>query len=165
MRSGFLKELQLAFVMLDSYDKYIKLLKMRCSMLVTMIALIWAGMILGVSLDNWAKFRAKSLTRPIALDVGRTVFRYFHHVQNSLLLIMIILSFVSGLPLIGWVTLVGIIIILAAQFFWLYPKLNERANIIIAGGNPPPAKIHAFYGMSEIIKCVLLLFLASILLY
>lgn len=133
-------------------------------MLIAIIALIWAGMILGVSLDSWAKFRAQSLTRPIGLDVGRTVFRYFHYVQNSLLIIVIILGFVAKLSIAGWTALSGIILILTTQYFWFYPQLNERTNIIIAGGNPPPSKIHAFYGIMEIVKFILLVFMAIILL-
>ncbi|MDQ2891994.1 MAG: hypothetical protein M3R64_02735 [Pseudomonadota bacterium] len=41
-----------------------------------LIATVWAGTIVGVSfIATPAKFRAASLTIPIALDVGRTTFR------------------------------------------------------------------------------------------
>ena len=131
--------------------------------LITTIALLWAGMIIGISfLESWVKFRAPSLTREIGLDVGRTVFKFFHHVQNVLLLLSIVLSVFAQFPLIDWLLLLGLTIILSMQLFWLFPQLNRRADAIIAGINPSPSPIHTFYGVTEILKWCILLTLAFI---
>ena len=46
--------------------------------MIRFIAYVWLGLVLGVSfLATPVKFRAKSLTRPVALDVGRTTFHAF----------------------------------------------------------------------------------------
>jgi len=129
--------------------------------LISTIALLWAGMIIGISfLESWVKFRAPSLTREIGLDVGRTVFKFFHHVQNVLLLLIIGLSVFAKFPLIDWLLLLGLTIILSMQLFWLFPQLNRRADAIIAGINPSSSHIHTFYGVTEILKWCILVTLA-----
>jgi len=125
--------------------------------LIAIIALLWGGMILGISfLESWAKFRAPSLTKPIGLDVGRTVFSYFHKVQTILALTVIVLSMFANGSLKMYLILAGLILALCIQSIWLLPRLYERVNIIIAGGKPPPSFVHAFYGMTEVVKFILL---------
>lgn len=49
------------------------------------VALVWAGMVLGVSfLATAAKFLVPSLPRPVALDVGRHTFQVFGWVEMAL---------------------------------------------------------------------------------
>jgi hypothetical protein len=128
---------------------------------IAIIALLWAGMILGISfLESWAKFRAPSLTKAIGLDVGRTVFRFFHNVQNTLIFVIIGLSLFAEFSIVDWLLLCGLVAILSMQLFWLFPRLNQRANFIIAGGNPPSSPIHSFYGVTEIAKFDLLLIIS-----
>ncbi len=126
--------------------------------LIGMVTLLWAGMILGISfLESWVKFRAPSLTKSIGLDVGRTVFRMFHTVQNVLLILIICMSLAIHISMIDWIILCGIILTLGAQFLWLFPRLMNRVDIIIAGGQPNSSSIHALYGGAELIKLILLL--------
>lgn len=49
---------------------------------------------------------------------------------------------------------------LAIQTFWLLPELNERADQIINGIIPPLSSIHILYGIVEVIKVILLFFVA-----
>ncbi|MBX3709494.1 MAG: hypothetical protein KIT56_08870 [Gammaproteobacteria bacterium] len=125
--------------------------------LIVIIVFLWAGMILGISfLESWAKFHAPSLTRPIGLDVGRTVFNYFHKVQTVLALLVIALIIFASVSFEIYLMLGGLILILCIQSIWLLPRLNERVSIIIAGDQSPPSFVHAFYGMVEIAKFILL---------
>lgn len=125
--------------------------------LIAIIAFLWAGMILGISfLESWAKFHAPSLTKPIGLDVGRTVFRYFHKVQTGLAFLVIVLSVFANLSFDMYLLLSGCILILCIQSIWLLPRLNERVSVIIAGNQPPSSFVHLFYGVAEIAKFILL---------
>ncbi len=126
--------------------------------LIGIVALLWTGMILGISfLESWVKFRAPSLTKPIGLDVGRTVFHMFHKVQNVILILIICMSLFARISVSDWIILCSIILILCFQFSWLLPRLISRVDIILAGGQPASSPIHALYGAAELIKFILLL--------
>lgn len=126
----------------------------------TLDILLWAGMILGISfLESWVKFRAPTLTKAIGLDVGRTVFRFFHKAQCGLWLILLVLSVNVELEIIQWVAISILILILLLQLVWLFPKLNQRVEIIQAGNLLPPSNVHALYGILEIVKLIILIIL------
>ncbi len=126
--------------------------------LIEIIALLWAGMIIGISfLESWVKFRAHSLTKPVGLDVGRVVFRLFHKIQSVLLILIICISFVAQLTFKDWVFLCGLVLILSIQMLWLFPQLNNRVDTILTGGHPPSSLVHAGYGVTELAKLILLL--------
>jgi hypothetical protein len=124
---------------------------------ITIIALLWAGMILGISfLESWVKFRAPSLTKAVGLDVGRTVFHFFHKVQYFLLFLIIIGCTLikctsANFLMIG--TLTGILML---QTIWLFPKLNLQVNSILAGNKITDPYSHKLYGIFEIIKFLIL---------
>ncbi|HVX01267.1 MAG TPA: hypothetical protein VHA52_12655, partial [Candidatus Babeliaceae bacterium] len=126
--------------------------------LIVITALLWAGMILGISfLESWIKFRAPTLTKAIGLDVGRTVFKSFHQVQCILLIVIILITFFAKLTLINWL-IVGILtIIFILQLAWLFPTLNNRVNVILAGGKLKNSHAHKVYGILEIAKFFVLL--------
>lgn len=132
--------------------------------LMVVILLLWAGMILGISfLESWVKFRAPSLTRSIGLDVGRTVFQYFHQAQACITLLVIALSIAAGVSLEASLVLIGLISIFSIQSLWLLPQLNERVRVIIAGSEPSPSYAHLFYGIIELMKLVMLCMLSFML--
>ena len=57
---------------------------MLANLILMMIALLWAGMILGISfLESWVKFRTPGLSKAIGLEVGRTVFGVFHKARDD----------------------------------------------------------------------------------
>lgn len=133
---------------------------MNTQLAMIIIALLWSGMILGISfLESWVKFKARSLTKPVALDVGRTVFNAFHKVQYSLLIILITLGWFTHISLRDWLILVAVTFVLAIQGFWLYPILNKRVDQVLAGDKISKSNIHSTYGIVEIIKLGLLLYL------
>jgi hypothetical protein len=90
--------------------------------LIAISALLWAGMILGISfLESWAKFRAPLLTKVVGLDVGRTVFSYFHMTQIMWLIFLIFLGILARLTWPGWLIIGALTTLLILQISWLFP--------------------------------------------
>lgn len=126
--------------------------------LIAIIAFLWAGMIIGISfLESWVKFRAPTLTKSIGLDVGRTVFSYFHKVQHGLAVLILLLIISVNASNASYCVLAGILSLLFIQSIFLLPILNERVSIILAGKTPAPSRVHAYFGMAEITKLALLI--------
>ncbi len=119
------------------------------------LALVWAGMLLGVSfVATPAKFLAPSLSRPAALDVGRHTFRVFGLVEMALAATALglrrpgprarLLAFAPGA-------------IVLAQGLWLRPRLAPRTRHVIAGHKLPSSWLHAAYVAGEVAKLAALL--------
>ena len=121
------------------------------------IALIWLGMILGISfLEAPVKFMAPSVTLEIGVDIGRYVFGAFNKVECVFSVIMAILLIIirkkdPSLILLGlaWSSLV-------LQTVWLLPILHARVDVIIQGQTPAPSKLHTFYVVLEVLKAIAL---------
>lgn len=129
--------------------------------LIIITALLWAGMIFGISfLESWVKFRAPTLTKLVALDVGRTVFRAFHKTQYGLVIILLILCMMAHLSLWNWLIMLLILLILVWQGWWLLPSLNRRVDMLLANQLPPTSYVHLTYGILEVIKVGLLFYFA-----
>lgn len=133
---------------------------MHEKILLIILNLLWAGAILGISLESWAKFKAKTLTRLVALDVGRTVFNAFQKAQIVFLIAIFILGIFSKLILSNWLIVFFIAMLLSAQIIFLYPILNKRINLIIQGENVEKSSAHSLYGILEILKLSALIFLS-----
>ncbi len=129
--------------------------------LVIVLTLIWSGMIIGISfLESSIKFNAPSLTLPIAMDVGMQVFGVFEKYQWVLLLALSILFYTRTVA--TPTSLIGLIqVSQLLQSIWLLPILNEQASTIIAGDIVPNTLHHYFFGVLEIFKLTLLIFLAG----
>ncbi|MEO8401227.1 MAG: hypothetical protein ABI597_05435 [Gammaproteobacteria bacterium] len=113
---------------------------------------------MGISfLESWVKFRAPSLTRAVGLDVGRTVFKFFQKVQCILLMVIILIGIFIKLTLINWLIVGMLTIIFILQSTWLFPILDQRVNVILAGGKPQNSQVHKVYGIFEIAKFVVLI--------
>jgi hypothetical protein len=116
-------------------------------------------MTLGVSfLAAPVKFRTPTLTRPVALDVGRHVFRVFNRVELGwgVLVVVAIVAAHPG-PLI-WVPLLAAVVILAAQTAWLRPRLDRRIATILAGLPTARGRLHLAYVALEAVKVAALVF-------
>jgi len=126
-------------------------------MLFSIISLLWAGMILGIScLEAWVKFKAPTLTKAVDLDIGRTVFRAFHRVQWSLLALLIVITFLCAYSMIYLLVLGGIIILLGIQTFWLMPRLCQAVDAFVHKNNVSNKYYHLLYSIAEIVKLFLL---------
>lgn len=119
----------------------------------------WLGMTAGVSLlATPLRFGAETITRPVALDVGRVVFSGLNKAEFIALIIVLIQLRVSGNSKALWIPVFALALILIAQAAWLLPELSARTDIVIAGGEPPPSIAHAAYSTLELAKLVLLAF-------
>lgn len=118
------------------------------------LALVWAGMVLGVSfLATPAKFRAPSLPLPVALDVGRHTFRTFGRVEAAL---ATLLGLRTAAPTRRLLALAPGLVVLA-QALWLRPRLDARTRQVIEGQEPPPSRLHLAYVACEAAKLAALL--------
>jgi hypothetical protein len=124
------------------------------------ISFIWFGMTAGISmLATPARFTASTITRPIALDVGRQVFGVLNKAEFVALIILLVITRISGKAR-SYLSLCGVLaLILLAQAMWLLPELAARTDMIIAGIEPGPSIAHAAYSILELSKLLLLLYL------
>ncbi|MCB0995174.1 MAG: DUF4149 domain-containing protein [Acidimicrobiales bacterium] len=122
------------------------------------LAWVWMGIVIGVSfLATPVKFTADSLTRPVALDVGRATFHALAYLEWSLVAVAAALSWHATarghhLSRRALTAAAVIVVALALQSAWLLPALDERVASIIAGTEPPPSHLHTLYGVVEITK-------------
>lgn len=121
-------------------------------------ATFWFALVIGVSfLATTAKFLAPSLTLPVALDVGMHTFRVLNKVEwvlSALLLLIVLAGMRSKLAALAAAIAVLCVV---AETFWLYPILDQRTAIIIAGGQPPKTIHHEIFVYLQGLKLVLLL--------
>ena len=123
------------------------------------ICLAWFGMTAGVSLlATPARFAARSITRPVALDVGRVVFATLNKAEFVALIILLLLVRISGYARELWAACALLALILVAQTAWLLPELAARTDLIMSGIEPPPSIAHAAYSTLELGKLLTLLY-------
>ena len=121
------------------------------------IALIWLGMVLGISfLEAPVKFMAPSVTLEIGLDIGRYVFRAFNKVECTFAVVMAILLIIIRTKDLSMIPLGLAWLALALQTVWLLPVLEARAEVIIQGQTPAPSILHKIYVALEVLKAVAL---------
>lgn len=114
---------------------------------------MWAGLILGVSfIATPVKFRASSLTVPIALDVGRVTFQLFNKIEWGVLAVTTLLTLVLSLSRRIWFFIIALMFILALQTFYLLPTLDLRVDAIMANDPLAPGYLHGVYVIIEGIK-------------
>ncbi|VVC75672.1 hypothetical protein AQUSIP_09620 [Aquicella siphonis] len=133
---------------------------MKMNLMISVVAVLWIGMILAIGMESVVKFSTPTLTKPVAFDVGRTVFGAFNKAQLVLLAAMMVGACWASLPKWDWAFLTVLALAMAAQIIWLFPILSARVDLILAGVSPPPTSAHAWYGMLEAAKFILLVILA-----
>ena len=125
---------------------------------------MWAGALLGVSfIATPAKFWAHSLTLPVALDVGRQTFQFFNKLELGALAALSILIFSLKQTWFPRAMVLLIAALLALQFLWLLPALDQRVEVFLSGAVPPESQLHKVYIACDVWKLVLLAGLAWIL--
>lgn len=123
------------------------------------VCFLWAGITVGISMiATPIRFTAHSITRPVALDVGRMVFAALNKAELVALVLLLIVVRVAGLSRQWWVASAILTLIVLAQGAWLIPELAARTDIILAGGDPPTSYAHAIYSSLELTKIGLLLY-------
>lgn len=140
---------------------------------IRVLSLVWLGLVVGVSfVATPIKFSVGSLTRPVALEVGRATFHLLNRIELVLVLIMVAMAWwatatatagrsarpigrpAGSRPRLAVVpVLVAVVVtIVALQTVWLLPRLDERVAMIVAGNEPPPSLLHTIFGGLEVIK-------------
>jgi hypothetical protein len=128
------------------------------AILVALVALVWAGMVIGVSgLATPAKFSAPSLSLPVALDVGRVTFHLFSRIEWGLAAVLILAALAANLPCLLLLPIGLVTVVVALQAIWLLPALDATVATVIAGGTPPASAHHIWYIGTEAAKLIALL--------
>ena len=123
------------------------------------VCLAWFGMTAGVSLlATPVRFTATTITREVALDVGRVVFAALDKAEFVALIILLVLVRASGLAKKLWAACGALALILIVQSMWLLPELSARTQQIIDGIEPAPSIAHGAYSVLELSKLLILLF-------
>ncbi len=123
------------------------------------VCFTWVGMTIGVSMiATPVRFTAISITRPVALDVGRVVFAALNKAEFLALILLLVIVRTSGRSRELWAWCSVLILIVLAQGAWLIPELAARTDIILAGNEPPHSYAHAIYSTLELTKIGILLF-------
>lgn len=124
------------------------------------VCFLWAGMTIGVTmLATPVRFTASTITREIALDVGRVVFAALNKAELVALVLLLIVVRASGQAVRYWSICGLLALIVLAQSAWLTPELAARTDMIINGVQPPPSYAHAIYSSLELLKLGTLLYL------
>lgn len=121
---------------------------------------VWLGMALAIAMEAQLKFQAPGVTREIGLGIGKLVFTALNRVECAIALILAIALFVFEVKKTVRVIFGLILMILAAQTFWLMPNLIERIDLIVGGNQPPDSYAHLFYIAFEVVKAILLMALS-----
>ena len=96
------------------------------------VCFVWFGMTAGISLlATPVKFAAPTLTRPVALDVGRVVFEALNRAEWVALILLLLLVRLTGKARELWAFCAAIILIMLAQSVWLLPLLASRASVSV----------------------------------
>lgn len=123
----------------------------------------WLGMVVAISfLEAPLKFRAPGITVPLGLGIGRLVFQALNTAELVLAALLTVAGLVAGLPTAAWVLLVGLVLLLGVQVLLLRPRLDRRAEEIVAGLTPPPSRLHLAYIGLEVVKVLALPVLGTV---
>jgi hypothetical protein len=121
------------------------------------VCFTWLGMTAGISLlATPIRFTASTITRPIALDVGRVVFSALNKAEFIFLVLLLVTVRLSGRARALWAACGLLALILIAQSAWLIPELAARTQMIIGGLEPPKSYVHAIYSTLELSKLAIL---------
>lgn len=124
------------------------------------VSFVWFGMTAGISLlETPVKFTAPTITREIALDVGRVVFAALNKAEFIALILLLILVRISGRSRQLFGACAALIAILIAQTAWLLPELSSRSQSIVQGVEPGPSIAHSAFAVLELVKLILLLYI------
>ena len=124
------------------------------------VCYIWFGMSAGISLlETPVKFTAPTITREVALDVGRVVFAALNQAEFVALILLLILVRISGRARELLLACGALAAIQIAQAAWLLPELSERTQQIIEGIEPGASAAHGTFSVLQLLKLLLLLYI------
>lgn len=123
------------------------------------IALFWAGFVSSISfMEAWLKFKAKGVTIPIGLSIGKKIFKALNRVEWVLFFLFVAAWIYFKVRMdIRVLEPLLILLILLVQTFYLLPKLNTRADLIMEGKTLGRSYVHLYYVAIEFLKIGILL--------
>jgi len=120
---------------------------------------LWAGVSIGGALVAVpAKFQAASLTRAVALEVGRAQFHWLGVVEAVLCTVVLLGLLLRAKFSWHWPGLALAIFVI--QWAVIMPPLDARTLQVIAGQELPPSSLHVVYVIAEVAKFLVLSLLA-----
>ena len=135
----------------------------RTRLAVTLLAWLWAGLVLGVSfVATPVKFLAPSLSLADALAVGRVTFAALQWIECAAVVALAVLIWTTTPRRRALVLLAAIVAILVCQYAWMLPILDARVQAIIDGQHLPPSFLHWIYTVLELVKVPLLVLIGLI---
>lgn len=103
------------------------------------IPFVWLGLVAAISLiETPLKFKAPGMTVPLAVGIGRLVFRALNRVELALAAVLAVLAFVTPASLWAAALLAALVIITVVQAFWLRPRMDRR--VLRGAEAPAPAE-------------------------
>lgn len=123
------------------------------------LTFIWFGFIASISfMEAWLKFKSPLVTLPIGLSIGVLVFNALNKVEIGIAILLYFLQPQKNFfkKIVKNKTLQLLVAILIIQTFWLLPRLEQRAILIIQGGILQKSPLHFFYVLLECIKILCL---------
>lgn len=128
---------------------------------VAAVSFIWTGMIMAISfMEAWLKFRAPGITLPLGLSIGRLVFNVLNSVEWVFCCVnAFILFIIRPVPSVKvYRFFIPCVLLLLLQSLWLLPALDARAERYIRNLTVSTSYTHFYYGIAEVLKCILLLY-------
>ena len=123
------------------------------------VPFIWFGMVLAISfMEAPLKFQAPGITLPLGLGIGRLVFFALNKME-IVSAALLLLAFWRGRNNTKVETgmLGAVVLILLLETVWLLPVMDARAEMVIAGSEPPFSSMHVVYIVFDALKVIALL--------
>ncbi|WP_344973857.1 hypothetical protein [Compostibacter hankyongensis] len=140
---------------------------MKWSRLIIMMSIyMWIGFTCAISfMEAWLKFRAPGVSLPVGLGIGRLVFSALNKVEWGFVIVLTA-CFLFGedrglLTRMNLVLYIVILLLLALETFWLLPRLDALAAVVISGEPVAPSRLHIYFVAAELLKTLALLFLGA----
>lgn len=122
---------------------------------------LWIGFVCAISfMEAWLKFRARGVTVPIGLSIGKLIFGVLNKMEWLFATIIFIGLLIGENQIKTWhVAPLGIAAaLLSVQTVWLLPALDKMADAYIKRGNLQVSSLHRYFVVAEVIKVIALIF-------
>lgn len=138
----------------------------RPPVVISLTLLFWAGFVSSISfMEAWLKFQAPGVTLPVGLGIGKLVFTALNRTEwvFFVFLVFLIAPRYKKFTRKFLYLFLTVLLLLGIQTIWLLPELTNRAELIIEGMSPEKSNVHLLFGIAEISKVVLLIYLGYFL--
>jgi hypothetical protein len=129
------------------------------------VTFVWLGMIVAIGfVEAPLKFRAPNVTLQIGLGIGRLVFRALNRIELVFVVVISLAGATSPPSVPAVIAYAVAFAVLATQLAVVRPRLNRRADQVLAGAEGPRSRVHYFYVGLEVTKVIALVTAGAVLL-